>query len=257
MTDSPNLSVERRGAVAVLRLDRAEKRNAVNDAMIAGIERFFLAPPEGVRVVVVHGAGDHFCAGLDLLEHRDRDAVSVMALSRAWHRAFQAMQFGAVPVVAALHGAVVGGGLELAAATHVRVADRTAFYALPEGQRGIFVGGGGSVRIARLIGAGRMVEMMLTGRRYDAEDGLRLGLSHYLAEPGAALGQALELAERIAGNARLSNHAIVQAIGRIEDMGMEQGLFAESLVAAVVQTGEEARDRLQAFLEKRGPERTG
>lgn len=248
MDGLPHLPVEVRGAVAVLRLDRPEKRNAVNDALIGSIERFFRAPPDGVRVAVLHGAGDHFCAGLDLSEHRHRDAVAVMAHSQAWHRVFQAVQFGGLPVVSALHGAVIGGGLELAAATHVRVADRTAFYALPEGQRGIFVGGGATVRVARVIGAGRMVEMMLTGRSYGAEDGLRLGLSHYLEEPGRALDKALELAERIAGNAPLSTYAILNAISRIEDMSMSDGLFTESLVAALVQTGDDARARLEAFL---------
>ncbi len=251
MAETPHLRVETLGSIALLTLDRPDKRNAVNDALIRQIEGFFQNPPEGLRAVVLAGAGDHFCAGLDLLEHRDRDAVSVMRLSRSWHRAFQAIQLGSLPVVAALHGAVIGGGLELAAATHVRVADRTAFYALPEGQRGVFVGGGASVRVSRLIGAGRMVEMMLTGRRYDAEEGLRLGLSHYLVEPGRALDEALALAERVASNARLSNLAILQAIPRIEDMGMEEGLFTESLMAALVQTGDEAQERLRAFLEKR------
>jgi enoyl-CoA hydratase/carnithine racemase len=251
MTDFPHLAIERRGAVTLLRLDRPAKRNAVNDALIDALDRFFRAPPEGTRVVVVHGAGDHFCAGLDLSEHKERDAFEVMQHSRFWHRAFESVQFGGVPVVAALHGAVIGGGLEFAAATHVRVADRTAFYALPEGERGIFVGGGATVRVARLISAGRMIEMMLTGRRYDAEEGLRLGLSHYLVEPGQALPKALELAERIAGNARLSNYAILNAIPRIEDMGASEGLFAESLSAALVQTGEEAKQRLRAFLERK------
>ncbi len=85
-----------------------------------------------------------------------------------------------------LHGAVVGGGLELAAAAHVRVAERSAYYALPEGSRGIYVGGGGSVRLPRLIGVARMTDMMLTGRSYDAEEGQAIGLTHYLVEPGRA-----------------------------------------------------------------------
>ena len=114
-----------------------------------------------------------------------------------------------------MQGGVIGGGLELAAATHVRVADKTAFYALPEGQRGIFVGGGATVRVGRIIGSGRLVEMMLTGRAYDAEQGQRLGLSHYLVEAGEAFEKAIELAERIAGNAALSNYAILNSVPRI------------------------------------------
>jgi len=247
----PHLAVEERGAVAVVRLDRPAKRNAVNDALIASLETFFETPPAQAKAVVLAGEGEHFCAGLDLSEHEHRDAFGVMRHSQMWHRVFEKIQFGALPVVTALHGGVIGGGLELAAATHVRVADKTAFYALPEGQRGIFVGGGATVRVARIIGAGRLVEMMLTGRAYDAEEGQRLGLSHYLVGPDEAFAKALELAERIAGNAALSNYAILNAVPRIEDMSMKDGLFTESLMAALAQTGEEAAERLRAFLERR------
>ncbi|HEX8164524.1 MAG TPA: crotonase/enoyl-CoA hydratase family protein [Beijerinckiaceae bacterium] len=247
----PHLAVEERGPVAVVRLDRAAKRNAVNDALIASLEKLFEAPPAEAKAVVLTGEGEHFCSGLDLSEHEHRDAFGVMRHSQMWHRVFETIQFGALPVVTAMHGGVIGGGLELAAATHVRVADETAFYALPEGQRGIFVGGGATVRVGRIIGSGRLVEMMLTGRAYDAQEGQRLGLSHYLVEPGRAFEKALELAEKIAGNAALSNYAILNAIPRIEDMAMKDGLFTESLMAALAQTGEEAGERLRAFLERR------
>jgi (methylthio)acryloyl-CoA hydratase len=246
-----HIRLEQRGAVAVAQLARPEKRNAINDALIAEIETLFRAPPEEARAIVLHGAGEHFSAGLDLSEHKARDAFEVMQHSRWWHRAFEALQFGRVPVVAALHGAVIGGGLELAASCHVRVAEASAFYQLPEGQRGIFVGGGASVRVARIIGAHRMVEMMLTGRTLDAEEGQRLGLSHYLVGPGEALTKALALAEGIAQNAELSTYAVLQAIARIDDMGAGEGLFTESLVAALCQTGPEAKARLEAFLGRR------
>src|SRR6185369_6800800 len=98
---------------------------------------------------------------------------------------------------AALHGAVVGGGLELASTCHIRVADESTFYALPEGSRGIFVGGGGAVRIPRLIGTARMTDMMLTGRVYNAVDGEKAGFAQYLVPPGQAFAKALELARRV------------------------------------------------------------
>jgi enoyl-CoA hydratase/carnithine racemase len=97
-----------------------------------------------------------------------------------------------------------------------------------------------------------MAEMMLTGHVYDAEEGRRLGLSHYLVEPGQGLEKALELAERMTANARLTNYAILQALPRIQEMSMDSGLFAESLMSAIVQSGPEARDGMAAFLEKRG-----
>lgn len=245
------LTIESKGPIAVVGLNRPQKRNAINDDLIAELHAFFSAVPEDTRVVVLHGHGEHFSSGLDLSEHRDRDAFEVMMHSQGWHRAFALIQSGRTPVVAAMHGAVVGGGLELAASTHVRVAEHGTFYALPEGQRGIYVGGGASVRVAGIIGAGRMGEMMLTGRSYSAEEGQGLGLSHHLVEPGQALAKALALAERIASNAPLSNFAIMQALPRIADMSAADGLFTESLMAALVQTSGDAQERMRAFLEKR------
>jgi (methylthio)acryloyl-CoA hydratase len=188
-----SLQIEQHGPVAVLRLARAHKRNALDDETIIGLETFFTALPESVGAVLLCGDGEHFSAGLDLSELEERDIGQGIAHSRLWHRAFEKIQFGKVPVVAVLHGAVVGGGLELAAAAHVRVADRSAYYALPEGSRGIYVGGGGSVRLPRLIGIARMMDMMLTGRTYSAEEGLALGLTTYLADAGKGYAKGMEL----------------------------------------------------------------
>ena len=149
--------------VAVIRLTRPAKRNALNDALVLAIRDTFDSLPATVRAAVITGDGDHFCAGLDLSELKERDAGQGLHHSRMWHAALKRLQYGPVPVIAALHGAVVGGGLELASACHIRVADESTFYALPEGSRGIFVGGG-SVRIPKLIGVARMTDMMLTGR---------------------------------------------------------------------------------------------
>ena len=245
------LLVEGQGDIAVLRLNRPDKRNAVNDALIAAIADWFSEPPAGVRVVVLAGVGDHFSAGLDLAEHVERAPAATMRHSRSWHEALDKVQFGGLPVVAALKGGVIGGGLEIAAAAHVRVAEPSTFFQLPEGRRGIFVGGGATVRVARIIGAARMTEMMLTGRRYGAEEGLRLGLAHHLVGPGEAEAKALELAAQIAGNAPLSNYMIIQAIARIADMPAEGGLFAESMAAALAQTSEDAKAGLAAFLAKK------
>lgn len=245
---------ERRGRVAILRLNRPDKRNAVNDALMGDIERVFDALTERDRAVVICGNGEHFCAGLDLAEHKDRAPFDVVRHSRYWHQVTDKIQFGGRPVLAAMQGAVVGGGLEIAAAAHVRVADETAFYQLPEGRRGIFVGGGASVRVAGIVGVSRVVEMMLTGRRYDAAEGERLGLSHYLVPPGQAFARAMELAEQIAGNAAMSNYMILNALAHIGEAPGQSGLFAESLAAALTQTTEDARKGIEAFLEKRGAE---
>ena len=179
--------------IVQLRLNRPAKRNAANDQLIAELHTAFINLPRDARAVVITGAGEHFCAGLDLAEVTERSVGEGIVHSRTWHAAFEQIQFGPVPVIAALHGAVVGGGLELAASAHIRVADRTAFFALPEGQRGIFVGGGGSARLPRLMGVTAMTDMMLTGRVLTAEEGLQLQLCRYLVEPGQALAKALEL----------------------------------------------------------------
>jgi enoyl-CoA hydratase/carnithine racemase len=141
------LAISQADAVLHIQLNRPAKRNAISDGLVAQLHTAFVNLPQTVKAVVVSGAGAHFCAGLDLSELVERDMKAAILHSRSWHAAFDAIQFGTVPVVAVLHGAVVGGGLELAAACQLRVAEDSAYFGLPEGQRGIFVGGGGSVRI--------------------------------------------------------------------------------------------------------------
>jgi enoyl-CoA hydratase/carnithine racemase len=237
--------------VAVIRLTRSAKRNALNDGLILALRDLFEKMPSGVRAAVIDGDGEHFCAGLDLSELKDRDAGQGLYHSRMWHAALECLQYGPVPVIAALHGAVVGGGLELASACHIRVADETTFYALPEGSRGIFVGGGGAVRIPRLIGAARMTDMMLTGRVFNAQDGERIGLAQYLVPTGTAFDKAFELAVRIAKNAPLTNYALTHVLPRIAEQPADQGFMTEAMMAAIAQSAPEAKERVRAFLEGR------
>ena len=237
------------GPVLHLELARPAKRNAINDTLVKQLHTAALNVPDEVRALVISGQGDHFCAGLDLSEMAERNTFEGVAHSRGWHAAMDAIQFCRVPVVAVLHGAVVGGGLELASSAHIRVAEDSTFYALPEGQRGLFVGGGGSTRLPRLIGAARMTDMMLTGRVYDAAEGLGIGLSQYLVDDGKGLEKALALAEKVAANAALSNFAVMHALPRIADMSQSDGLFTESLMAAIAQGDDAAKGRMRAFLE--------
>ncbi|AZV93426.1 crotonase/enoyl-CoA hydratase family protein [Pseudomonas sp. S 311-6] len=246
-----NLTVERDGAIVLIGLNRVEKRNALNDGLMLALRNVFESLPADIKAAVLYGQGEHFCAGLDLSELRERDAEQGMHHSRMWHRALESIQFGRIPVVSALQGAVVGGGLELACATHIRVADSSAFYALPEGARGIFVGGGGSVRVPRLIGEARMADMMLTGRVYGAEEGERVGFAQYLVPAGQALAKARELATRIAGNAPMTNYALMHVLPRIAEAPADNGLLMESLVSAIAQSAPEAKTRVAEFLEGR------
>lgn len=246
-----SLRTAREGAVLVVSLARPGKRNALDDATVLGLASLFRALPADIGAVVLTGEGDHFCAGLDLSMLRERDVTEGMHHSRMWHEAFAAIEFGRVPVVAALKGAVIGGGLELAAAAHVRVAERSTFYALPEGQRGIYVGGGASVRLPRLVGLARMRDMMMTGRTYDAETGMAAGFSQYVVETGDGLAHATALAAKAAGNAPLTTFALIQVLPRIADADPAIGYVTEALMAAVAQGDAEAKRRLVDFLEKR------
>ena len=251
MTLPDALRAERRDEIAVLWLTRAEKRNAINTDMLRGIKLFFGNLADDIKAVVIAGEGDNFSAGLDLSELTEKDAAEGAFHSREWHDAFHDVQYARVPVISVLHGAVIGAGLELASATHLRVAEPTTFYGLPEGQRGIFLGGGGAMRLTRLLGVARVTDLMMTGRTLNAQEGYQFGFSQYLVGAGEGLAKGIEIARRAGSNAPLSNFAIIHALPRIAEMGPDQGLFLEAMVTGVVQSSKDAKERLVAFLEKR------
>jgi (methylthio)acryloyl-CoA hydratase len=246
-----SLIVSQRGPIALLRLSRPAKRNALDAAMIAGIEGFFSDPPEGTRAIVVYGEGKHFSAGADLATLMEANVEASLRFSRSFHRAFDKIENSEVPVIAVLQGEVIGGGLELAAAAHIRIAERSAYYGLPESALGIFVGGGGAIRIPRLIGTTRMTDMMLTGRTYSAEEGLPIGFSQYVVDEGQGIAKALELAEKIAANPPLSNFAVLQALPRIARAEPDSAFLTESLMAALTIVDDDAKGRLESFFRNR------
>ncbi|SPJ22383.1 crotonase/enoyl-CoA hydratase family protein [Palleronia abyssalis] len=234
-------------------LNRPHKRNALDaETVEALVDLFSIAPRADARAVVLSGAGDHFCAGLDLVEHHDADRspAAFWQLCLRWHEAFNKMEYGGVPVIAALKGAVVGGGLELASAAHIRVADDSTYFALPEGQRGLFTGGGATIRVADLVGKARMIDMMLTGRVYHGQEAIDLGLAQYLTD-GSSLDMARQIATKTAQNLPLTNFAICSAISHMQNMSSLDAAYAEATVAGIVNTQPDARERLAAFADKR------
>jgi enoyl-CoA hydratase/carnithine racemase len=251
MTDHtfPLLKLEMIDAVARITICRAAKRNALSDELVNSLRRCFESLPEQARAAVLVGEGSAFCAGLDLAEVRENNTTEAVMHSRMWHTAFDRIGFGTVPVVVVMHGAVVGGGLELASACHIRVAEESAFYALPEGSRGLFVGGGGSVRISRLIGVARMTDLMLTGRVLDSQEGHQAGISQYRVANGEGLAKAMELAARIAANSPMTNYGVIHVLPRIADQSIQDGMVTESLMSSVAASDPETRGRLAAFLD--------
>jgi (methylthio)acryloyl-CoA hydratase len=251
---SEHVKINIDGDIAIVRLDRAPKRNAISAATIETLVALFSAlPRSGIKAVVLCAAGDHFSAGLDLIEHHNaqRDAVDFMRLCLRWHEAFNKIEYSGIPVIAALKGAVVGGGLELASAAHIRVSDHTTYFALPEGQRGLFTGGGATIRVAGLIGKARMIDMMLTGRIYKGQEAIDVGLAQYLVEDSEA--KAMELARVAAQNPALSNFAICSAISHVQNMSAFDASYTEAMVAGLVNTSADSRERLAAFANKTAP----
>ncbi|MEM8729280.1 MAG: crotonase/enoyl-CoA hydratase family protein [Pseudomonadota bacterium] len=244
------ITVEQRGEIGLIALNRPKKRNALSDEIVLGLDKAFSHIPDGIKAVVLHGIGDHFCAGLDLNELRETTTFEGMQTSVIGQGLNNTIQFARVPVIAVLKGAVIGGGFELAASAHIRVAEPTAFYALPEGTRGIFLGSGGTVRLPRLIGTAVVMDMMLTGRVFNAADAhTELRFSQYLVEEDAGVDKALELAAAVAKNGEISNFGIIQALPRIADIDPTTGLFTELLMAGIAQDSPEAKARLREFLE--------
>jgi (methylthio)acryloyl-CoA hydratase len=250
MSDQQVVTYELEGETALIGLNRPEKRNALNDALALQLNDAVLRANEEAKVGILFGHGDHFSGGLDLAMLAQRMPEGGPRRRRRRPGGPDLICRGEIPFIAALRGAVVGWGFEVAACAHIRIADETAYFALPEGQRGIFVGGGGSVRVSRLIGVARMMDMMLTGRVLSAGEAERCEAVQYLVKSGEAISKAKELALKIAKNSRLSNVAIINGLPRLRDMSYDEGLYFESLVAGTT-FGPEAMERIRAFVEKR------
>lgn len=247
------VTYELEGDIALIGLNRPDKRNCMNDAMNAAFASALARANTESKCGVIFGHGEHFCAGLDLAEALQWMSADPEARRRRrgqWHPTLDSMARGHIPFVAALKGATIGGGLEIASAAHVRVADKSTFFALPEGQRGIFVGGGGSVRIQRLMGYARMADLMLTGRVLTAAEGERFNLCQYLTPKGESLVRAKSLANRIAKNAPLTNWAVASALIRVSDLSHDDGLFIETLIGHAVGSAR-SQEGLKAFVEHR------
>lgn len=258
---SSELIVGRHGAVLHLTINRPEKRNALALALLDEIGATLTshASDPGILCAVITGAGDKcFAAGGDLQElDAIRSAADTRAMSRRGRAALDQVRAFPVPVIATLNGPALGGGAELALACDLRIAAEHASFGLPEVTRGIVPGAGGTQRLPRLVGPERALDLILTGRRIDAAEALRIGLVSRVVPPAELLAQARALAGAIADNAPLAVRAARAAVWRGLDLALEEGLRLEQLLAEPVRQSEDAQEGPRAFLEKRKPEWKG
>lgn len=245
------ITYELQGEVALIGLNRADKRNAINADVLSGLADAVTRAKAEARAAVIFGHGSNFSAGLDLAWLAERlqkgGFYSSPLEGSLWHQSFNVISRSGIPVVAALHGPVVGGGLELACACHIRVASESAVFGLPEGKRGIFVGGGGSVWIQRVIGYPTMADMMLTGRILSAVEAKESRIAQYVVADGEEKAHAIALAERIAENTPLTNWQITSLLPRMNDLSHDDGLFLEYMNSNLAKPPE-TQERLGRFL---------
>ncbi|MCP4038568.1 MAG: enoyl-CoA hydratase/isomerase family protein [bacterium] len=264
--DVVTIQFETEGAVALLTIDRPKVHNALDfetsDALVAAWERF--RDDDHLWIAVLTGAGERsFCAGADL--RGVGDFYKSLTSTQRLRRSERVPGLGGItknlsidkPIIAAVNGHCLAGGLEIALACDLRVASENASFGLPEVTRGIIPGAGGTQRLPRLIGPERALDLIMSGRRIDAQEALRIGLVSRVVAQGDLRDEAMKTAQAIAANGPLAVRAAKAAVWRGLDMPLEEGLRLEQLIAEPVRQSEDAQEGPRAFLEKRKPEFKG
>jgi len=259
MSDAILLVEKRDDAVAVLTLNRPDKLNALNTELRQRLKDAFaaLADDDDVKVVVIHGAGEKaFAAGADIAEFASRTPAEQRAVY-AEPRIYEVVGQFPKPVIAALHGFCIGGGSELALACDVRVADRTTRLSQAEIRIGLIPGGGGTQRLARLVGRGYTMLISCTGDFVEAEEAHRIGWIEVLAEEGKHLEKALEIAGRMARWSPVALRLAKAAVNEAFELPLQEGLEHEKELFLEAFASEDGREGVRAFVEKRKPEFKG
>lgn len=254
------LQIERKDAVATVVVNRPEKLNALNAATVTEFERCFrsLREDDTVRGIIVTGAGEKaFVAGADIGELAKMGPISGVRVSRQGQDAFRFLETMPKPVIAAVNGFALGGGLELALACHIRVASENARFGLPEVKLGIIPGYGGTVRLPRLVGRGRALELMLTGEMIGADEAHRIGLVNRVVPQVELMREAEALLQKILANGPIAVALALESVDRGLDTTLEDGLVLESNLFGLLAATEDMREGMQAFLEKRPAEFKG
>lgn len=255
-----NLQLDIQGNLALITVTRPEKLNALNRKTVGELQRLFdeLANDNQVRAIVLTGAGEKaFVAGADIVEIRDQTALAAREFSERGQQLMRRIETMPKPVIAAINGYCLGGGLELALACHFRYASENARLGLPEIKLGIIPGFGGTQRLPRLIGRSRALEMILSGEPVDAETAAQYGIVQDVVAAGEVSGHAMAVAARLATAAPHAVAGILSAVDRGLDMPLRQGLEYETARFALCCATSDMREGTAAFLEKRKPAFTG
>ena len=260
MSDDQLVRVERDGEIAIVTIDRTDKMNALNETVIRQIGAAFdsLRNDDAVLAVILTGAGEKaFVAGADIGELAKMNPTTGVATSRLGQGVFASIERYPKPVIAAIGGYTLGGGFELALACHIRIASTNARFGLPEVTLGIIPGYGGTIRLARLTGLGRAVELTLTGEMFDAARALDLGVVTHVVEREELLDRALDLARRIAANGPVAVRLALESIYTALDANTRQAMDHEASLFGVLASTDDMKEGMTAFLEKRKAEFTG
>jgi enoyl-CoA hydratase len=249
-----NVLLDKSDSIAVVTINRPDKLNALNAATVAELDRAFrdAAADDDVRGVIVTGAGEKaFVAGADIGELARMGPIDGVAVSRLGQDAFRFLETMGKPVIAAVNGFALGGGMELALACHLRVASEKAKFGLPEVKLGIIPGYGGTIRLPRIVGRGRALELILTGEMIDAAEAYRIGLANRVVAPGTTLDEARALMAKILGNGPVALRLALESVEHGWDASMREGLTLESSLFGLLATTSDMREGMGAFLEKR------
>lgn len=248
------LLYEKKETIGILTINRPEKMNALSNQLISELKTVLdtIEQDDKLRVLIFTGAGDKaFVAGADIQELVTRDAQIGRKVSKERQDLFSRIENLAVPVIAAINGYALGGGLELALACSIRICSDRAKFGAPEVKLGIIPGDGGTQRLPRLVGLGRAMEMILSGDFIDAQEAYRIGLANKVVPHEELMEKTLELADKIASRPPLAVRFAKEAVNRSVGSGVDFGYALESYLHALSCTTEDKKEGVSAFLEKR------